>query len=103
MKNRFWLLGLLVFAWACSGEKTTETVVEEAVTKPHPAFNADSAYAFIQRQVDFGPRVPGTNGHSDTQDWMIAKLEGYGWSVQTQEFQVKTYDGLNWNLTNVIA
>ncbi|GAA0879134.1 M28 family peptidase [Algoriphagus jejuensis] len=103
MKNRFWLIGLLVFAWACSGEKTTETVVEEVVVKPYPAFNADSAYAFVQKQVDFGPRVPGTKGHSEAKNWMISKLEGYGWSVQTQDFQAKTYDGLTWDLSNIIA
>lgn len=103
MKNRFWLLGLLVFAWACGGEKTTETVVEEVVTKHYPMFNADSAYAFIQKQVDFGPRVPGTKGHTDTKNWMISTLEGYGWTVQEQDFQAKTYDGLTWDLTNIIA
>lgn len=103
MKNRFWLIALLIFAWACSGEKTTETVVPEVVTKPYPAFNADSAYAFVQKQVDFGPRVPGTPGHTATKNWMIEKLKSYGWSVQTQDFQAKTYDGLTWNLSNVIA
>lgn len=103
MKNRFWLIGLLIFACACSGEKTTETVVEDVISKPYPAFNADSAYAFVQKQVDFGPRVPESQGHSDTKNWIISKLEGYGWSVQTQEFQIKTYDGLTWDLTNIIA
>ena len=103
MKNRFWLIGLLVFAWACSREKTTETVVEEVITKPYPTFNADSAYAFIQKQVDFGPRVPGTPGHAATKAWMISKLESYGWTVQQQDFQAKTYDGLTWDLTNIIA
>lgn len=103
MKNRFWLVGLLVFAWACSGEKATETAVEEVITKPYPAFNADSAYAFVQKQVDFGPRVPGTKSHAATKAWMISKLEGYGWTVQTQDFQAKTYDGLNWDLSNIIA
>lgn len=103
MKNRFWLIGLLIFACACSGEKTTETVVEEVISKPYPAFNADSAYAFVQKQVDFGPRVPESQGHYDTKNWIISKLEGYGWSVQTQEFQIKTYDGLTWDLTNIIA
>ncbi|MBN7811007.1 M28 family peptidase [Algoriphagus sp. H41] len=103
MKNRFWGIALLVFAWACSGEKTTESTVPEVVVKPYPAFNADSAYAFIQKQVNFGPRVPGTKGHQDTKNWMISKLEGYGWSVQTQDFQAKTYDGLTWDLSNIIA
>ncbi|MBA4300653.1 Peptidase family M28 [Algoriphagus alkaliphilus] len=103
MKNRFWLIGLLVFGWACNGEKTTETAVEGIITRPYPTFNADSAYAFVQKQVDFGPRVPGTKGHAATKNWIISKLKSYGWSVQTQEFQIKTYDGLNWDLTNIIA
>lgn len=103
MKNRFWLIGLFLFSWACSGEKKAETVLEEVITKPYPSFNADSAYAFVQKQVAFGPRVPGTKGHADTKDWMISKLESYGWAVQKQEFQAKTYDGLTWDLTNIIA
>lgn len=103
MKNRFWLVGVLLFAWACSGEKASETVVEEIVTKPYPTFNADSAYVFVQTQVDFGPRVPGTKGHSETKNWVISKLESYGWSAQTQDFQAKTYDGLTWDLSNIIA
>ncbi len=101
--NKLLLLALLLFVWACSSEKKTETAVQEVVIKPYPAFNADSAYAFVQKQVDFGPRVPGTKGHADTKAWMISTLEKYGWSVQTQDFQTKTYDGLNWNLTNIIA
>lgn len=103
MKNRFWLVGLLVFAWACSGEKRSETTGEEVVFKSYPTFNADSAYAFVQKQVDFGPRVPGTKSHSDTKNWMISTLESYGWTVQTQDFQAKTYDGLTWDLSNIIA
>lgn len=103
MKNRFWLIGLLIFTWACNGTKTTETAVEEVIVKPYPTFNADSAYAFIQQQVDFGPRVPGTQGHAATKNWIISKLKSYGWSVQTQDFQAKTYDGLTWNLSNIIA
>jgi glutaminyl-peptide cyclotransferase len=103
MKNRLWLIGALILAWACSSEKRTETAVQEKESKPYPTFNADSAYTFIERQVAFGPRVPGTKGHDDTKNWIISKLEGYGWSVQTQPFQAKTYDGLTWDLNNIIA
>lgn len=103
MKNRIWLLALLVFAWACSAEKTNETVTPQVELKPYPTFNADSAYAFVEKQVNFGPRVPGTPGHTATKEWLISKLESYSWSVQTQDFQAKTYDGLTWDLTNIIA
>ncbi|MDF2159091.1 M28 family peptidase [Algoriphagus sp. CAU 1675] len=103
MKNRFWLLGILLVGLACSSEKTTENKVPEVVIKPYPAFNADSAYSFVQKQVDFGPRVPGTTSHSNTKNWILQTLEKYGWAVQTQDFQAKTYDKLTWDLSNIIA
>jgi Predicted aminopeptidases len=103
MKNRIWILLSLAFAWACSSEKTTETKVPEVVVKPYPTFSADSAYAFIEKQVSFGPRVPGTTGHANTKAWIIDQLESWNWSVQTQDFQAKTYDGLTWDLSNIIA
>ncbi len=103
MKNRIWILLLSAFAWACSSEKTTETKVPEVVVKPYPTFSADSAYAFIEKQVSFGPRVPGTTGHANTKAWIIDQLESWNWSVQTQDFQAKTYDGLTWDLSNIIA
>ncbi|SDD25309.1 Peptidase family M28 [Algoriphagus faecimaris] len=102
MKNSaFGLLLLIVLFWACSGEKTSES--PEIEIKPFPEFKADSAYAFVQQQVAFGPRVPGTQGHQDTKDWIISQLEKWNWEVQTQDFQTKTYDGLNWDLSNIIA
>jgi hypothetical protein len=103
MKNRIWILLLLAFAWACSSEKTTETKIPEVVVKPYPSFSADSAYTFIEKQVSFGPRVPGTTGHANTKAWIIDQLESWNWSVQTQDFQAKTYDGLTWDLSNIIA
>jgi len=103
MKNRFWLLGLLILAWACSSpEKKTETVAE-VVAKPYPTFSPDSAYAFIQKQVDFGPRVPETSAHTETKNWILSKFESYGMKVSTQDFEAKTFDNLTWNLSNIIA
>ena len=105
MKNnlRWGVFVLLLLLAACSGEKSTETKTETVALKPYPNFQADSAYAFVKQQVDFGPRVPGTPGHAATKAWIQETLEGYGWTVQQQDFQAKTYDGLTWNLTNLIA
>lgn len=97
------MFAFLFLLAACSGEKSTETNTEPVALKPYPAFNADSAYAFVQKQVNFGPRVPGTPGHAATKAWIQETLEGYGWSVQQQDFQAETYDGLTWDLTNLIA
>ncbi|MHA7130846.1 M28 family peptidase [Algoriphagus namhaensis] len=104
MKNRYFILLALIAAFACgSPEQKASNPVEEVAAKPYPAFNADSAYAYIQTQVDFGPRVPETPGHTATKKWLIQKFESFGFEVQTQDFQGLTYDGLTWDLTNIIA
>ncbi|WP_339703244.1 M28 family peptidase [Algoriphagus aquimarinus] len=103
MKNRFWLVGLLVLTWACGTQDQKTEVVAKAPTKPYPTFSPDSAYAFVQQQVDFGPRVPETEAHEATKSWLLAKFEGYGFTVETQDFEAKTYDGLTWDLSNIIA
>ncbi|WPR76305.1 M28 family peptidase [Algoriphagus sp. NG3] len=103
MKNRFWLICLVLLAGACSSPEKKNETVEKASAKPYPVFNPDSAYAFVQKQVDFGPRVPETEGHKATKNWLISKFKGYGFAVETQDFQAKTYDGLTWNLSNIIA
>jgi len=104
MKNRIWIFGLLLVGIACSSpEKKAESVIKPLVAKPYPKFNPDSAYAFIQKQVDFGPRVPETAGHAATKAWLLSKFESFGFEVQTQDFEAKTYDGLTWDLSNIIA
>ena len=104
MKNRQGLFYFfLLFIWSCGGEKISETVQETNNYKPVPEFSADSAYAFVQKQVDFGPRVPNTAGHRQTKEWLIQKFEEFGLEVQTQDFQVTSYDNQLWDLTNIIA
>jgi glutaminyl-peptide cyclotransferase len=101
--NKIWLLAFLVLSWACTGQRSTESQIPQPIVKPYPVFNADSAYAFVKKQVEFGPRIPGTPGHSATKSWIIKQMDTFGMSVQTQDFQAKTYDGLTWDLTNIIA
>ena len=94
---------VFIFLWSCNGDKTTDSGQVQVSYKPVPDFVADSAYSYIQKQVDFGPRVPNTEPHKKTKDWFVQKFESFGMDVQTQDFQAKTYDNQLWNLTNVIA
>lgn len=105
MKNKLWWGAILFVVWACGEKRDSESIVQPEVKtyNPVPAFNADSAYAFIQKQVDFGPRVPNTAPHRQTAEWLVEKLTGYGWEVETQEFTAKAYDGKILELTNIIA
>ena len=70
---------------------------------PTPLFNPDSAYAFVAKQVSFGPRVPGTPPHTACADWMVAKLKGYGAQVIEQRATVKAFNGKELPLCNIIA
>jgi len=85
-----------------SGESSEEELAQED-DNPFPSFNADSAYFFIQKQVNFGPRVPNTPGHQETEEWLTHKFESFGLQVLKQEFTAKAYDGKELALTNIIA
>ncbi|MBK6341795.1 MAG: M28 family peptidase [Flavobacteriales bacterium] len=70
---------------------------------PTPLFDPDSAYAFVAKQVSFGPRVPGSPQHAACADWMVAKLKGYGSEVTEQKGTVKAFNGKELPLRNIIA
>jgi len=79
-----------------AGRKSRKTITV-------PSFNSDSAYYFIQKQVDFGPRVPNSDGHKICSDFLINQLKSYGASIKEQEFTEQAYDGTMLHLKNIIA
>ncbi len=48
------------------------------------SFDSSRAYADVQTQVAFGPRIPGSQGHAMVREWMRAELESAGWVVEVQ-------------------
>lgn len=70
------------------GSQGSTNAVPEATKPPLkvPAFNRDSAFAFLAAQVAFGPRVPGTAPHVECKNWLAKKLEDYGAETSVQEF-----------------
>lgn len=58
-----------------------------------PIFNVDSAYSFIETQLDFGPRVPGTDAQIECKNWIKSKMESYGAKVIEQSFTAVIYNG----------
>lgn len=82
-----------------SSDTTTET------TKPiaKPNFNADSAYTYIETQVNFGPRVPGTDAHRRAATWMRGKLQEFCDTVYVQDVKVKAGDGTILPCINMIG
>ena len=81
-------------------QSAQETVEPVAIV---PIFDADSAYGFVERQVAFGPRVPGTVTHRKCGDWLVDKLRSYGAEVLTQNVDLKAYNGDILKARNIIA
>jgi hypothetical protein len=114
--NKFWWKGSLAVAMGlllltgCVEEQEQpandvdlEVVEDETPKVPTPDFNADSAYAFIQKQVDFGPRVPNTPEHDSCGVWLSEKLQSYGFEVIEQTGVVISWDQKKLNMTNIIG
>lgn len=76
---------------------------EELTLKTSATFNADSAFAYVQKQVDFGPRVPNSTSHKACGDWLIAKLKQFGASVTVQSFAATAYNGTKLQARNIIG
>ncbi len=94
---------LLVASCSDSGSNSNKKSVETVALIDAPEFNADQAYDYVQKQVDFGPRVPNTEAHKKASAWFKETLEGFGAKVYMQEWEDYTYDGTKVQLTNVIA
>ncbi|MDQ3191614.1 MAG: M28 family peptidase [Bacteroidota bacterium] len=111
MKNNIILVLILsVFLFACQNteeDKKTETKEEKPVeVEPRvkaPDFNADSAYAYIEKQVSFGPRVPNSKAHAQTAQYLVNKLKSYEFNVILQEGKVTAFDNKVLDLKNIIA
>ena len=107
----YFLMVCLFFA--CCGQKNatkgTESSSVTAVrstdsrTVNTPDFNADSAYAYIARQVAFGPRVPNTEAHKACAAYLASELERHGANVFIQKAVLTAYTGDKLNAQNIIG
>lgn len=96
----------LTLAYSCgeSAPANNKTVTPDAPEPlERPAFSADSAYTYIQKQVDFGPRVPNTPEHDECGVWLALELEKYGAEVIVQKARARAYDGQLLELSNIIG
>jgi len=89
MKRRGW--GIVAVAAACG-----------AAGGATP-FDGQAALRYVEAQVAFGPRVPNTEGHRRTGDWIHAHLARTADSVEVQAFTHVTADGDTLQLRNFIG
>lgn len=68
-----------------------------------PKFSGDSAYQYVVKQVEFGPRVPNSEAHRKAGDYLVAELSRRGASVIEQKFVATAFDNTRLYLRNIIA
>lgn len=107
IKKIFFILFIFwgLFFGCESSKKSVDHVVGRKSKKSItvPSFNSDSAYFFIQKQVDFGPRVPNTDPHIVCGAYLVSTLKSYGAEVTEQNFSEQAYNGTTLHLKNIIA
>jgi glutaminyl-peptide cyclotransferase len=110
IRYQFHLFIIILFVASCAGDQTqkqdevTVSVPSTSTPKiPVPVFNADSAYAFVKQQVDFGPRIPGSKAHAACASWLENKFRSYMPDVTVQTGVVTTFDQKKYELKNIIA
>jgi hypothetical protein len=71
--------------------------------QPPREFDGASAFGYIERQLEFGFRIPGTEGHRRMADWLDSMSRARADSVIVQRWTHVTVDGDSLPLQNVIA
>ena len=107
MKTKIFSILMIFMTMACGGtQKNAAPQANAPVQKPQPAgpaFSADSAYAFCQKQCDFGPRTMNSQAHEQCGQWMVQQFQQYGLSVIEQRATLKGFDGTPLMSNNIIA
>jgi hypothetical protein len=68
-----------------------------------PDFSADTAFAFVERQLAFGNRIPGSNGWSRCAEWLATQMRRWCDTVIVQEFKAELWNGSTVPGRNIIA
>lgn len=103
MKNILVLFLVLSHLTACKQAPKVANVQTAPIAISVPLFSADSAYSYVQKQVDFGPRVPNSEAQTKCAAYLSASLKRFGATVVEQKTIVEGFDGAKLNSINVIG
>lgn len=105
MKRKLFLYIIILGALCSCGARGNagQTAGKAAAEPCGPSFDADSAYGFCARQLEFGPRTMNSSAHDACGEWIAAKFRQYGMAVTEQKATLRGYDGTQLRATNIIA
>lgn len=100
------MMGSVLVLISCGG-KTSAVATSDSLADGESAeavsFSADSAYSYLAKQVEFGPRVPNTDAHRRAGDWIVAELQRHGAVVTEQKADLKAFDGTILHARNIFG
>lgn len=107
MKMRLSYIAILITLLGCASGKGADSSADSAADEnpalAASAFSADSAYRYVERQVEFGPRVPNTEAHRQAADWLSSELKRHGAQVVEQALTLKAFDGTSLKARNIMG
>lgn len=96
-------LSLIAFESCKNQNSAAQQASADTIAVTTVTFNADSAYAGVEAQCNFGARVPGTEAHSKCADYIVGRFKALGLEVTEQKAQLHRWDGQVLNSRNIIA
>ncbi len=98
------LILIIVTSCGTPEKNSTDTATEKEFEKPDiPNFNSDSAFHYLEKQVNFGPRVPNTAAHKECASYLIKTLSRFSDTIYVQKANVTAFDGTNLEIQNIIG
>lgn len=95
--------GYLGYTSSTPSDDSADTTVIATMQAAGPAFDADSAFSFCDRQCAFGPRTMNSSAHDKCADYIESKFKQYDCTVIRQKADLLGYDGTVLKSTNLIA
>lgn len=103
MQKTAFILAAAIALGGCSSKKVSADTIEPEAQSVEVAFDADSAYSYVAKQVAFGPRVPNTEAHRQCGEWLVGELRKRGMNVMEQRAELKAFDGTKLNALNIFG
>ena len=98
------LLGSTVSLTSCLGKSDKQQKVSVDSISAEVEFNADTAFAYVERQVAFGPRVPGTEASEACARMIEDELRRHGAKdVKVQRGEVTAFNDTRLPVANVMG